>query len=75
MPQVNLYEARTQLVELIEEVASGEDVVIVYSDGTAFEVVQIESTRHCPVFGSAKGLIEMSDNFDDPLADFGDYAL
>ncbi|MEM1310245.1 MAG: DUF2281 domain-containing protein [Cyanobacteria bacterium P01_H01_bin.153] len=27
-----------------------------------------------PEFGSAKGLVKMSDDFDDPLEDFADYA-
>jgi prevent-host-death family protein len=74
MHQVNLQEAGTQLAELIEEAASGEEVVITRSDGTAFKIVQIKSAKPRPIFGSAKGLIEMSDDFDDPLEDFEDYA-
>ncbi|MFN4787068.1 MAG: DUF2281 domain-containing protein, partial [Pseudanabaena sp.] len=27
-----------------------------------------------PKFGSAKGLIKMSDDFDEPLEDFAEYA-
>ncbi|MEO0458258.1 MAG: DUF2281 domain-containing protein [Cyanobacteria bacterium P01_A01_bin.114] len=33
--------------------------------------VQAEQPR--PQFGSAKGLIEMSDDFDEPLEDFKEY--
>ena len=29
--------------------------------------------RKTPVFGSAKGLFQMSPNFDDPIDDFADY--
>jgi hypothetical protein len=31
------------------------------------------SSKPRPKFGSAKGLIEMSDDFDEPLEDFKDY--
>jgi antitoxin (DNA-binding transcriptional repressor) of toxin-antitoxin stability system len=75
MPQVNLQEAETQLAESIEEAASSEEIAIAHSDDTAFEIVQRKSTKPRPVFGSAKGSIEMSDDFDDPLEDFEDYVL
>ncbi|MGI0490964.1 type II toxin-antitoxin system Phd/YefM family antitoxin [Alkalinema pantanalense CENA528] len=74
MHQVNLQEAGAQLAKLIEEVASGEEVVITRSDGSAFKIVSINSTKPRPKFGSAKGLISMSDDFDDALEDFKDYA-
>jgi antitoxin (DNA-binding transcriptional repressor) of toxin-antitoxin stability system len=74
MHQVNLKEAQTQLVELIEEAASGEEVVITRSDGASFKIVQISKVVAIPKFGSAKGLVKMSDNFDEPLEDFEEYA-
>jgi antitoxin (DNA-binding transcriptional repressor) of toxin-antitoxin stability system len=73
MHEANRQKAETQLPELIEEAASSEEVAIADSDGTAFEIVQTKSTKPRPVFGSAKGSIEMSDDFDDPLEDFEDY--
>ena len=33
-----------------------------------------KSTKKRPKFGSAKGLIEMSDDFDEPVVEFDDYA-
>jgi antitoxin (DNA-binding transcriptional repressor) of toxin-antitoxin stability system len=75
MHQVSLQEAGIQLAKLIEEAASGEDAVIKHSDDAAFKIVPISSTKPCPMFGSAKGLVSMSDDFDDPLEDFKDYAL
>ncbi len=74
MHQVNLQEAETQLAKLIDEAASGEEVVITRSDGEAFKIVPISSTKPRPTFGSARGLVRMSDDFDDPLEDFKDYA-
>lgn len=74
MHQVNLQEAETQLATLIEQVASGEEVVITRSDGSAFKIILLNSTPPRPKFGSAKGLISMSEDFDDALEDFKDYA-
>ena len=74
MHQVNLQEAESQLAKLIEEAASGEEVVITRSDGASFKIVPISSTKPHPMFGSARGLVRMSDDFDDPLEDFKDYA-
>jgi antitoxin (DNA-binding transcriptional repressor) of toxin-antitoxin stability system len=73
MHEANLQEVGNQLAESIEEAASSEEVAIAHSDGTAFEIVQTKSTKPLPVFGSAKGSIEISDDFDDPLEDFEDY--
>lgn len=74
MQQVNLKEASTQLAELIEAAASGEEVVITRSDGSSFKLVPIRAVGASPKFGSAKGLVRMSDDFDEPLEDFEEYA-
>lgn len=47
MHRVDLKEAETQLAELIEEVAGGEEVII-RSDGTSFKIVSIEVARAIP---------------------------
>ncbi|MBE9146939.1 type II toxin-antitoxin system Phd/YefM family antitoxin [Planktothrix mougeotii] len=74
MHQVNLQEAETKLAELIEEAASGGEVVITRSDGAAFLIVPLVGAGSIPKFGSAKGKVIMSDDFDEPLADFEEYA-
>lgn len=74
MHQVKLKEAETRLAELIEEVASGEEVVIIRSDGTSFKIVPMDEVSASPKFGSAKGLIKIADDFDEPLADFEEYS-
>ena len=73
MHQVNLKEAETRLAELIEEVAGGEEVVITRSDGASFKIVPLRTVGASPKFGSAKGLVRMSDDFDEPLEDFEEY--
>ena len=74
MHQVNLKDAAAQLAALIEAVASGEEVVITRSDGASFQIVSLNTAKPRPKFGSAKGLVRMSDDFDEPLEAFEDYA-
>jgi antitoxin (DNA-binding transcriptional repressor) of toxin-antitoxin stability system len=74
MRQVNLKEAETHLAALIEEAAGGEEIVIIRNDGASFKLVPIKGIRATPKFGSAKGLVRMSRDFDEPLEDFEDYA-
>ncbi|MDG2991653.1 prevent-host-death protein [Candidatus Synechococcus calcipolaris G9] len=73
MHQVNLKEAGAQLAELIEEAAGGEEVIIIRSDGTSFKIVPIRTGNETPKFGSAKGLVRMSDDFDELLEGFEEY--
>ena len=70
---VRIDEAQERLPELIEEAADGGDVVIARGDGTRFRIVPVAEQAPRPVFGSAKGLIEMSDDFDDPVPGFEPY--
>jgi antitoxin (DNA-binding transcriptional repressor) of toxin-antitoxin stability system len=74
MYQVDLKEAETELAKLIEAAAGGEKVVITRSDGTSFTIVPIIAAGATPKFGSAKGLVKISDDFDEPLEDFEEYA-
>lgn len=69
MHQVNLKEAESLLADLIEEAAGGEEVVIIRNHGLSCKIVPRGTIRSRPKFGSAKGLVQMSDDFDEPLAD------
>jgi len=73
MQKVNIDEASTHLSELIEEAISGTEVVITKHEEPIVKLVPISQAKPKPVFGSAKGLITMSDDFDEPLEDFRDY--
>jgi antitoxin (DNA-binding transcriptional repressor) of toxin-antitoxin stability system len=73
MHQVNLKEAETRLAELIEKAADGEEIIIIRSDGTSFKIVPLGAIGVTPKFGSAKGLVKMSDDFES-LEDFEEYA-
>ena len=73
MHEVELQEAKVRLTELIDEAACGEEVVITRGDGAAFRIIPVSQPTPYPKFGSAKGQIEMSEDFDEPLDDFRDY--
>ncbi|GAC1451149.1 MAG: hypothetical protein NVS2B14_20810 [Chamaesiphon sp.] len=44
------------------------------ADGAAFLIVPLGAGGASPKFGSAKGKVILSDDFDEPLADFEEYA-
>lgn len=73
MHTVGLQEAAGRLAALIDEVASGEEVVITRADGATFKIVPVARMPPFPKFGSAKGRVKMTEDFDEPLEDFRAY--
>ena len=74
MHTVGLKEATGRLAELIDEVASGEEVVISREDGATFKIIPVALMPPSPKFGSATGRVVMREDFDEPLEDFQAYA-
>jgi prevent-host-death family protein len=74
MYTVGLKEAAGRLAELIDAVASGEEVVITRDDGATFKIIPVTLMPPFPKFGSAKGRVKMREDFDEPLEDFQAYA-
>ena len=72
MSHIDLEQAKSRLEELIERVAHGEEVVITKSDQPVARLSAVVGTRQRQ-FGSVKGEIWMSDDFDEPLEDFREY--
>jgi prevent-host-death family protein len=60
MREVSIYEAKTKLSSLLQEVERGEDVVITKRNRPVARLVPIEKPRCRPVFGSAKAAFERS---------------
>lgn len=71
MTTVNMVIAQQQLAELLTEAEQGHEVIIRREDGTSFQLVLLSGG--VPVFGSAAGLIQISDDFDAPLDEFEAY--
>lgn len=73
MHQINIEDAKTNLHDLIDAAVNGEEVVIAKDDQHIVKLVPIARAKPAPQFGSAKGLITMSDDFEEPFADFEEY--
>jgi len=74
MKQVTLEQASKGLSDLVDAAVGGEEIVVVRDDLAGVRLVPIESvSQNRPQFGSAKGLIQMSDDFDAPIEDFREY--
>jgi antitoxin (DNA-binding transcriptional repressor) of toxin-antitoxin stability system len=58
---------------LIDAAVSGEEVVIAKDDRHIVKLVPVSLEKKRPRFGSAKGSIQMSDDFDESLQDFAEY--
>ncbi len=73
MVQVDFYQAKDRFLEIIEHVLRGEDVVIERDDQPLVRVTAAGKTKKPRVFGSARGLIQIASDFDEPLDDFEEY--
>ena len=68
--QVNIYEAKTRLSELVEQAHQGETIVIAKNGTPLAKLVPLDSlAKPKIVFGLMKGEIEIADDFDAPLPD------
>jgi antitoxin (DNA-binding transcriptional repressor) of toxin-antitoxin stability system len=71
--QVSLTEAAASLNDLVQAAIDGEEVISIIGDRPAIKFTPIESVKPRPKFGSAKGLVWMSDDFDEPLAEMKEH--
>jgi prevent-host-death family protein len=68
MPKtLNLYEAKTRLSQLVDEAASGEEIVIAKAGVPRARLVPLRSRRRVRRPGAFKGRIWIADDFDAPL--------
>lgn len=74
MQTIDVNLAKQRFPELIEQtVSGGEEVITQEGRPVARLVAMIKPARKQRRFGSARGLIEMTDDFDAPLEDFKEY--
>ena len=71
--QVSVTEAAANLSELIQAAINGEEVILINGDRLAIKLMPIGTFRPDRQPGSAKGLIWMSDDFEEPLEEFQEY--
>jgi len=67
--RVSLYEAKTQLSELVEQAAPGKEIIIAKSGKPKARLVPLapKGTRHLRKYGLGKGRGWIADDFDAPL--------
>ncbi len=72
MTQVNLYEAKTRLSELVREALAGGEVVIARHGKPVVRIVPYRQTGGVRP-GFLKEQVRWSDDFDAPLDEWADY--
>ncbi len=74
MQNVDISQAKQHLFELVEKTICGAEIIITKKAGQPVaKIVGIPKRRKQRQFGSAKGLIKISEDFDKPLEDFKEY--
>ncbi|MCA9997212.1 MAG: hypothetical protein KDE56_15745 [Anaerolineales bacterium] len=72
MIQIPVKQASYELEKLLDKVAHGQELVIIGSDGAAFKLLALPRIPQ-PVFGSARGLVHIGSDFDEPIEGFEEY--
>ena len=68
--QVNIYEAKTRLSDLVDQASRGETVIIAKAGTPLAKLVPLAgAAKRKLVFGLMKGKIRIADDFDAPLPD------
>jgi len=67
MKTVNVHEAKTQLSRLLERVHAGEEIIIAKSGQPYARLVPLAARTPQREAGTLKGLVELSDDFFEPL--------
>lgn len=66
---VNIFEAKTNLSKLIEQVEKGEEVIIARAGKPVARLTKFAPARKPIRFGGMKGKIWVAEDFDAPLPD------
>lgn len=64
--QVNVYEAKTQLSKLLEQVEAGDEIVIARNGRPVARLVPVQRTKPIRVPGGWEGRVWMAPDFDEP---------
>jgi prevent-host-death family protein len=67
MATVNIYEAKRRLSRLVDQAASGDDVVVSRNGKPLVRITRLESPKRRIRFGVLKGKLEIPADFDAPL--------
>lgn len=71
---IGAFEAKTRLSELLEQVSKGRVFRITRRGKPVAELRPVSTSDKRPTFGSDRGRVVMSPDFDAPLPEFDPYA-
>ena len=67
MQQITVNEASQHLSDLIEAALGGDEIIIMKDNQPVVKLIPVLPVKIRPKFGSAKGQVTMTDDFDLPL--------
>ena len=73
MQTIDVNQAKQHLSELIEQTIGGDEVIITKDGKPIAKLVAVTRANKQRNFGSAKDLIKISDDFDEPVDNFKEY--
>lgn len=73
MYEIELEKAKAELDRVIQLALDGEEVVITQNHEAVLKLVPVLRSNGRRKAGSAKGLVSMAEDFDEPLEDFKEY--
>jgi antitoxin (DNA-binding transcriptional repressor) of toxin-antitoxin stability system len=73
MHRIELDKAKSQIEALIQAALDGEEVIITRDAEPVLKLVRLSKSNGRRKAGTAKGMISMTEDFDDPLEDFREY--
>ena len=73
MQNIDINQAKKRLSELVDKTISGDETIITKAGQPIAKLIGIPKRDKKRQFGTAKGLIKISDDFDKPLEDLQEY--
>jgi prevent-host-death family protein len=70
---VNMHQAKSQLSRLVADVQSGEEVLIAKAGKPVARLTRLEIRAEPRRFGTAKGKVRISKDFDAPVPGFEEF--
>ncbi|HEY0801599.1 MAG TPA: type II toxin-antitoxin system prevent-host-death family antitoxin [Steroidobacteraceae bacterium] len=70
MKPINIYDAKTRFSELVDKAAAGDEVIVSRNGKPLVRITRLEGGQKRRIkFGTLKGKIKLSADFDAPLPD------
>ncbi len=74
MTTIEIDQAILEITQLLEIVAKGKDIIITKNHEPLVKLSSIKGKKQRPpLFGTDKDIIRITEDFDEPLADFNEY--